>query len=96
MKMYKLEQNKGKSPTFASCHAPARTLRPDTPRAAWATCDDPREWLWGQRKRPAYPGLGGTRGVSWAPAQVGPILGACSDTSPVMVTCPHCCFVPSL
>lgn len=54
MIMYKLEQNKDKSPTFASCHAPARTLCPDTPRAAWATCDDPTEWLQGQPRKVTY------------------------------------------
>lgn len=41
MLMYKLKQNKDKSPTFASCYFPAWTVCSDTPSAAWATCDGP-------------------------------------------------------
>lgn len=69
---YKLDQSKDKSPTFASCHAPAKALGPDTPRAAWATCDDP----WGPAKendlhiRP----LEGQEGLAWAPAPRGSLF----------------------
>lgn len=63
MIMYKLEHNKDKSPTFASCHAPARTLGPDTPKAVWATCHDPwslqgGEGLWGRAKESDLHGKG--------------------------------------
>lgn len=73
---YKLEQNKDKSPVFASCHIPARTPCPDTPRAAWATCDDPRVAAGPDKESgPQYQPLGGQAGLSWAPAQVDSILG---------------------
>lgn len=69
---YKLDQSKDKSPTFASCHAPAKALHPDTPRAAWATCDDP----WGQAKENDLhiQPLEGQEGLAWAPAPGGSVL----------------------
>lgn len=47
MLMYKLEQNKDKSPTFTSCHGPAGNVCTATPKAGWAACGGP----WGDKER---------------------------------------------
>lgn len=50
--MSKLNQNKDKSPAFASCHDPAWTVCPGTLRVAWAAFDGRnREWVWSQAKK---------------------------------------------